>query len=344
MYDPGGLEAVARGELERRRARDLLEERRFLAPALIAPAVIFIALLVGVPLGLAVYLSLTDATAGSLTGRWVGLHNFVDAWHNPNFRTALENTIVFTLVTQALIVVGAAVLAHALIRPFRGRWLVRFLILLPWAAPVALSTIGFLWILDSQFSVLNWTLVHDVLPGGGHLYLYKPVNSVLGVIDHLPWVHTGKINPFNPPQWLGQATLAKISIIVIQAWRILPFATVIFLAGLSSLPAEIEDAARIDGATAFRKFWYVTLPLQLPIAVVTLLFGIVFTATDMTVVYVLTNGGPFNSTQVLTTWAYQTGIVSSSLGQGAAVSLYLLPVLVVIAVLMLRFARRVEVT
>jgi len=157
-------------------------------------------------------------------------------------------------------------------------------------------------------------------------------------------VHTGKINPFNPPQWLGQATLAKISIIVIQAWRILPFATVIFLAGLSSIPAEIEDAARIDGATAFRKFWYVTLPLQLPIAVVTLLFGIVFTATDMTVVYVLTNGGPFNSTQVLTTWAYQTGIVSSSLGQGAAVSLYLLPVLVVIAVLMLRFARRVEVT
>jgi multiple sugar transport system permease protein len=344
LYDPGGLEAVARGELEQRRWRDLLEERRFLAPALIGPAVIFIVLLVGVPLGLAVYLSLTDATAGSLTGHWVGLHNFVDAWHNPNFRTALKNTIVFTLATQALIVVGAAVLAHALLRPFRGRWLVRFLILLPWAAPVALSTIGFLWILDSQFSVVNWTLVHDVLPGGGHLYLYKPVNWLLGVIDDLPWVHTGRINPFNPPQWLGQATLAKISIIVIQAWRILPFATVIFLAGLSSIPAEIDDAARIDGATAFRKFWHVTLPLQLPIAMVTLLFGIVFTATDMTVVYVLTNGGPFNSTQVLTTWAYQTGIVSSSLGQGAAVSLYLLPVLVVIAVLMLRFARKVEVT
>ena len=344
MYDPGGLEAVARGELERRRARDLLEERRFLAPALIAPAVIFIALLVGVPLGLAVYLSLTDATAGSLTGDWVGLHNFVDAWHNPNFRTALENTIVFTLVTQALIVVGAAVLAHALLRPFRGRWLVRFLILLPWAAPVALSTIGFLWILDSQFSVLNWTLVHDVLPGGGHFYLYKPVNWVLGVINDLPWVHVGKIDPFNPPQWLGQATLAKLSIIVVQAWRILPFATVIFIAGLASIPAEVEDAARMDGATGLRKFWFVTLPLQMPIALVTLLFGIVFTATDMTVVYVLTNGGPFNSTQVLTTWAYQTGIVSSSLGQGAAVSLYLLPVLVVIAVLMLRFARRVEVT
>jgi multiple sugar transport system permease protein len=338
------LEAVARGQSRRRRWGDLLEERRFLAPALIGPAVLFIVLLVGIPLGLAVYLSLTNATSGSLSGSWVGLHNFVDAWHNRNFRTALWNTIVFTLASQALVVVGAAILAHALLRPFRGRWLLRFLILLPWAAPVALSTIGFLWIFDSQFSVINWTLVHDILPGSGHFYVYKPVNWVLGVIDHLPWVHTGKIDPFNPPQWLGQATLAKLSIIAVQAWRILPFATVIFLAGLSSIPAEVEDAAQMDGATGLRKFWYVTLPLQLPIAAVALLFGIVFTATDMTVVYVLTNGGPFNSTQVLTTWAYQTGIVSSSLGEGAAVSLYLLPVLLVVAVLMLRFARKVEVS
>ena len=304
----------------------------------------FIVLLVGVPLGLAVYLSLTNATSGSLSGTWVGLQNFVDVWDSSNFRTALQNTIVFTLASQVLVIVGAAILAHALLRPFRGRWLLRFLILLPWAAPVALSTIGFLWIFDSQFSVVNWTLVHDLLPGGGHFYLYKPVNWMLGVVDHLPWVHTGKIDPFNPPQWLGQATLAKLSIIAVQAWRILPFATVIFLAGLSSIPAEVEDAARIDGATGLRKFWYVTLPLQLPIAAVALLFGIVFTATDMTVVYVLTNGGPFNSTQVLTTWAYQTGIVSSSLGQGAAVSLYLLPVLALVAILMLRFARKVEVS
>jgi len=337
-------EAVARGEPQRRRWRDLLEERRFLAPALIAPAVIFIALLVGVPLGLAAYLSLTDAAAGSLTGNWVGFQNFVDAWHNPNFRTALKNTIIFTLGSQALVLLGAGLLAHLLIKPFRGRWLVRFLILLPWAAPVALSTIGFLWILDSQFSVVNWTLVHDIMPGSGHFYLYKPVNWLLGVIDHLPWVQIGKIDPFNPPQWLGEPTLAKLSIVFIQAWRILPFATVIFIAGLASIPAEVEDAATMDGATGLRKFWHVTLPLQLPIALVALLFGIVFTATDMTVVYVLTNGGPFNSTQVLTTWAYQTGIVSSSLGEGAAVSLFLLPVLVIVVVLMLRFARKVEVT
>ena len=220
---------MAQGQSRRRRWGDLLEERRFLAPALIGPAVVFIVLLVGVPLGLAVYLSLTNATSGSLSGTWVGVQNFVDAWDSSNFRTALQNTIVFTLASQVLL---------------------RFLILLPWAAPVALSTIGFLWIFDSQFSVVNWTLVHDLLPGGGHFYLYKPVNWVLGVIDHLPWLHTGKIDPFNPPQWLGQATLAKLSIIAVQAWRILPFATVIFLAGLSSIPPEVEDAARIDGARA----------------------------------------------------------------------------------------------
>jgi multiple sugar transport system permease protein len=87
----------------------------------------------------------------------------------------------------------------------------------------------------------------------------------------------------------------------------------------------------------------VTLPLQLPIALVALLFGIVFTATDMAVVYILTNGGPFNSTQIITTWAFQTGIEGGSLGEGAAVSLFLLPVLAVVAVSMLIFARRAEV-
>jgi multiple sugar transport system permease protein len=116
------------------------------------------------------------------------------------------------------------------------------------------------------------------------------------------------------------------------------------LAGLASIPTEVEDAAKVDGATGLKKFWYVSLPLQLPIATVALLFGIIFTATDMTVVYVLTSGGPFNSTHVLTTWAFQTGIVSSSLGPGAAISLYMLPILVVVAVLMLRFARKVEVS
>jgi multiple sugar transport system permease protein len=306
---------VAASGRSRRRRRNLLESRRFLATALIAPAVLFIIVLVGGPLLLAMYLSLTDAVGGTLGGEWVGLGNFRNAWEDPNFRRALRNTLLFTIVSQAIVLVCAGLIAHALTRPIRGKWLLRFLIILPWAAPVPLSTIGWLWIYDSLFSVVNW------------------VAKQLHLVDQ-----------FNPPQWLGDPTLALAAVISVHAWRIIPFAVVIFLAGLASIPSEVEDAAKVDGAVGLKKFWYVTLPLQLPIATVALLFGIVFTATDMTVVYILTQGGPFNSTQMLTSWAFFTGIRGGSLGEGAAVSLYLLPLLVVVAVLMLRFARKVEVT
>ena len=309
----------------RGRWRDVLEERRFLAPVLISPAILYIALLVGAPLGLAIYLSFTDATAGSLTGDWVGLRNYTEEWGSENFRRALRNTILFTLVSQAIVLVGAAILAHFLVRDFRGKWFLRFLILLPWAAPVSLGTIGWLWIFESTLSVVNWTFVR--LQTG-------PLDALgLDIID-----------PLDPPQWLGRPNLAMASIIAVHAWRILPFATVIFIAGLASIPAEVDDAAKIDGATGLKKLFYVTLPLQLPIALVALLFGIVFTATDITVVYILTNGGPFNQTQMLTMWAFQTGIRGSSLGAGAAISLYLLPILVFVSIAMLWFARRTEVT
>lgn len=304
---------AARGKARRRRT--LFEGRRFLATVLIAPAVVFIVVLVGGPLLLAVYLSMTDAVGGTLSGRWVGLDNFRTAWEDPNFRRALRNTFLFTIVSQAIVLLCAGLIAHALTKPIRGRWILRFLIILPWAAPVPLSTIGWLWIYDSLFSVVNW------------------VAKQLHLVDQ-----------FNPPQWLGDPTLALAAVISVHAWRIIPFAVVIFLAGLASIPSEVDDAAKVDGAVGLRKFWYVTLPLQLPIATVALLFGIVFTATDITVVYILTNGGPFNQTQMLPMWAFQTGIRGSSLGEGAAISLYLLPILVVVSITMLWFARRAEVT
>jgi|SRR5579859_4369730 len=306
---------VVVGQPRRRRWANLLEERRFLAPALISPAVIFMVVVVGVPLGWAIYLSFTDAIGGSLSGRWVGIDNFTNVWHDQNFRNALENTLIITGASQVIVVVGAAILSHFLVREFRGKWIFRFLILLPWAAPVSLAVLGWQWILDSLFSVLNWTLAQ--------LHL---------------------VSSLNPPQWLGETNLALLAIIFVHAWRILPFAVVIFIAGRASIPTEVEDAAKIDGASALKKLWYIDLPLQLPIALVAVLFGIVFTAADLTVVFVLTHGGPFNSTQVLTTWAFQVGIESGSLGQGAAISLYLFPLLALVSVLMLFFARRAQVS
>jgi multiple sugar transport system permease protein len=297
------------------RRRYLAERRGVLATLLISPAVLFIGLLVGGPLGLAIYLSFTDATAGSLSGKWVGLGNYRSALHDQVFREAIWHTVIFTVISQAVVIVCAGLLAHALVRKFRGRWLLRFFVLLPWAAPIALTAIGFLWFYDPQASIFTWFLVH--------LHL---------------------VDKNNLPNWLGTPRAAMSSIITVQAWRILPFATVIFLAGISSIPQEVDDAAAMDGATGLRKFWYVSLPLQLPIAIVAVLFGIVFTATDMVVPYILTNGGPFNSTQVLTTWAFQTGINAGNIGEGAAIALFMLPLLAFVTIAMLFFARRAEVT
>ena len=309
-------QAAPRWKSGTRRWRRALEDRRVLAPLLIAPAVIFIVLVVGVPFGWAIYLSMTDAIGGSLTGNWVGFDNFTNVWSDDHFQKALRNTLMFTFASQAIVLVGAAVISHYLIRDFRGKWIIRFLIILPWAAPVALGTIGWLWMFDSLFSVINWTLGHG-----------------LGVVDTA-----------DPPQWLGRPNLALLAVIMVHAWRTLPFAIIIFLAGLASIPSEVDDAAKIDGATGIKKLFYVTLPLQLPIALVALLFGIVFTASDFAVVYVLTQGGPFNSTQMLTTWSFQIGINSGSLGEGAAISLYLFPLLAVVSIAMLFFAKRAQVS
>jgi len=309
----GVIEAV--GERRVRNLRYVAERRGFLAALLISPAVLFIGLLVGVPFALAVYLSFTDATAGSLTGKWVGVQNFTSELHDPIFRGALWHTFLFTVISQAVVIVLAGLLAHALVRSFRGRWLLRFVILLPWAAPIALTAIGFLWFYDPQASIFTWILERVHLASAA-----------------------------NPPNWLGTPRAAMSSIITVQAWRTIPFATVIFIAGISSIPQEVDDAAAMDGATGLRKLWYVSLPLQLPIALVAVLFGIVFTATDMVVPYILTNGGPFNSTQVLTTWAFQTGINAGNVGQGAAIALFMLPFLAAVVVGMLFFARRAEVT
>jgi multiple sugar transport system permease protein len=284
---------------------------------LISPAVIFIAALVAGPLALSVYLSFTNATAGSLTGKYVGLENFRNEWGNQSFQDAAWHTFLFTVISQIVVLLIAGLLAHALLRNFPGKWFLRFLIILPWAAPLPLSLMGWKWIFDTSYSIINWTLEKF-----------------------------GLVSKIDPPQWLAEPKLAMGSVIAVHAWRIIPFAVVIFLAGLASIPKEVDDAAAIDGATGLRKFAFVTLPLQLPIATVALLFGIVFTATDMAVVYILTQGGPppSFSTEMITTWSYKTGIESGSLGPGAAISLALLPVLAVVAIGMLLFARKREVS
>ena len=144
--------------------------------------------------------------------------------------------------------------------------------------------------------------------------------------------------------WLSDDFLARSAVVTVHVWRTLPFAAVILLAGLTAIPQDVSEAAEVDGAGYWRQLFYIRLPLLLPIMAVAVLYGITFTFTDIIVVYVMTGGGPVDGTQVLPSWAYYKGIGGSDLAQGAAIALFLFPVLVAVAILMLRLARRTETT
>jgi multiple sugar transport system permease protein len=277
------------------------------------PAAVYIGVVVGAALLLALYLSTTDALAGSLTGRSVGLGNFSRALGDATTIRSLRNTVLVAVTSQILATGFGLVLATFLARPFRGRVFLLFLILLPWAAPVALGALGWKWMFDSLFSVLNWLL---------------QTARVLGVDDK--------------PQWLADPVLALVSIIAVETWRSLPFATIVLLAGITGLPPELDDAARIDGAEGWRKWRYVTLPLLAPTIAVATLIGMIFAASGMAIVQLLTGGGPVNSTHVLSSWAFQVGIGSGQLGAGAAVALLSLPLLAVATIVVLHVVRRAE--
>ena len=299
---------------EQKRGVAILDSERWLGPLLIGAAVLYIFLLVGVPFFMALYYSVSNTTTGGGTMGFVGLRNFTAVIGTPKFQTALKNTIVFGLISQAVILVLSNALALALQHEFPGRRLIRFLILLPWVAPISIGTIAWLWIFDSTYSVLNWMLrLTGLIHGQGFM-------------------------------WLGLPHLAMGSVIAVHVWRQLPLATVILLAGYGSIPQDIHDAAAVDGAGFLRHFFQITLPLVLPISLVALLFGLIFTFTDMVIIYNLTRGGPFDTTQVLASLAFYTGIAGGDLAEGAAIALFLFPLLLAVALGFLIIAHRAEVT
>lgn len=293
----------------------MIRRQRWLGPVMFMPAVIYILALVGVPFIMAFLYSVSDAKVGSVSYHFVGLQNFISILHNPTFLRALRNSFVFTITSQVLVLIGANALALSLKEAFPGRRFFRFLILLPWVAPVSIGSLGWKWILDSLYSVISWVLVR---------------------------LHM--VNQYDTPMWLGEPKLAMMSVILVHTWHMLPFATVIILAGLTAIPKDIPEAAAVDGAGFFRTLFQITIPMMLPIINVAVLFGAIFTFTDMTVIYILTRGGPYDTTQVIPSLAFFTGILGSDLAEGAAISIFLVPLLVVAAWLVLRTAHRAEVT
>jgi multiple sugar transport system permease protein len=202
-------------------------------------------------------------------------------------------------------------LALLLNRAFRGKRIVRAAMLLPFIIPTVLSTFAWRWMFDPTFSVLNWGLYH------------------MGVIvTKLPFLSDGA--------W------AMWCAIVVNTWRGMPFFAITLLAGLQTISPDLHEAASLDGANGWHRFWHVTWPLLKPVTLVVVVFSIIQTFSDFQLVYVLTGGGPANSTHILATYAYQIGVAAGLLGEGAAISLFMLPVLFIVVWAQLRYLRRLD--
>ncbi|WP_407174821.1 carbohydrate ABC transporter permease [Bradyrhizobium sp. STM 3562] len=288
----------------------LLEDERWLAFVLLLPTMVLLALFIAYPFVKGVELAVTDAKVG-VPGRFVGMQNFLMLLNDSIFRIAVWNTVVYTAVTTVFKLALGLWLALLLNRNFKGKALTRAFILLPFIIPTVLSTFAWKWMFDPTFSVINWTLFR------------------LGLIH-------SRIN------WLGDPSLALISVIIVNIWRGVPFYAISLLAGLQTINPELQDAAAIDGARPWQRFWYVTWPLLLPVTMVVVLFSVIQTFADFQLVYVLTGGGPANATQLFATYAYQVGVGTGLLSEGAAISLAMFPVLLVVVIVQLLYIRRVE--
>jgi multiple sugar transport system permease protein len=308
------IEAVAPPQYVRSPKRGpitrLLEDERRLALFLMLPTVVLLGLFIAYPFVKGIELSVTDTTVG-VPGKFVGFANFTKIWQDDIFRTAVWNTCLYTFVTTVFKLALGLWLALLLNRHFKGKAFMRAFILLPFIIPTVLSTFAWKWMFDPTFSVINFVLFH------------------LGLIH-------GRIN------WLGDPGLAMISVIIVNVWRGVPFYAISLLAGLQTISPELHEAAAIDGARAWARFRHVTWPLLLPVTLVIVLFSVIQTFADFQLVYVLTGGGPANATQLFATYAYQLGIGTGLLSQGAAISLAIFPILLLVVIVQLVYIRRAE--
>lgn len=291
------------------RLGEWLNREGILGPLFVAPAMLLLLVLVAYPFCMALYFSLSDSFIGR-PSEFIGIRNFVNLWDSDAFRQTFQNAFVFTSIAIAVKLVLGITLALLLNQQLWFKRMIRGAVLLPWVIPTALSTLGWWWMFNSLYSVVNWT--------GIALDLMDPPG----------------------PNWLGQKYYAMAAVIAVNIWRGLPFFAITILAGLIAIPKELYEAAEADGAGPWRQFWFITLPLLKPVLGIVILFSTIFTFSEFNIVYVLTHGGPINSTHLFATLARQVGLESGQIGEGAAISLYLFPVLVFVVWAQLKSVRK----
>jgi multiple sugar transport system permease protein len=239
--------------------------------------------------------------------------NGTGVMQDPNFLLAVKNTFKYTFGTEIIKLFIGVPCALLLNRAFRGRKILRGLVVIPWVIPIAISAQAWLWIFDSTYSVINWLLVH------WHILTPQTIINFRGDKD-----------------W------AMFSVVLVNVWRGFPFTAIVILAGLTAIPDEILERARLEGANSFQRFRYIIAPMVRPILMVSLLFSVIFSFTDFNTIWIITKGGPYDQTQVLSTYAYQLGVNAGYLGKGAAISLFMFPMMALMVFFMLQFLRREE--
>ena len=284
--------------------RKLLGRKSTIAFAMALPLILIIVLLVLYP---ALY-SIHMAMLNKGMERFVGLENFTFLFTRETFWMVVRQSVVFAVsavVFKALIGFVVAHLVHNV--PVKGQRKWRGMLLVPWVIPPAMSTLAWLWLFDPSYSAFNWSLERIGIP---------PVN------------------------WLGDPNWARFSVILVNVWFGAPFFMIMYLAALKSVPEQLYEAAAIDGANWWQKMWYITLPMMRNIIAITVLFSLIVTFANFDIVRVLTAGGPVDQTHVFATWAFQIGIAASDLPLGAAVSLFMFPILAIAAIFILRDVTR----
>jgi len=275
----------------------LRTNRNWLGIWFMMPAAAFLILFLAYPLGLGVWLSFTDSRIGR-GGDWIGLENYLWLWDDDVFWLSVFNTMLYTVVASAIKFAVGLYLALLLNKHMPFKAIIRAVVLIPFIVPTVLSAIAFWWIFDTQFSILTWMLQRMGAIAEGY-----------------------QIN------WLGEAGMARASVIFANIWRGVPFIAITLLAGLQTVSASLYEAAVIDGATRWQMFRYITYPLLTPIIAVVMTFSVLFTFTDFQLIWVLTRGGPFNTTHLMATLSYQRAILGGYLGEGAAIATAMIPFL-----------------
>ncbi len=273
----------------------LRSNRNWLGFWFMLPAMLFLLLFLAYPLVLGIYMSFTDIRLGR-PGEFIGFENYIWLWDDPVFWLSVFNTVLYTVVASIFKFAIGLYLALLLNKHLPFKAFFRAVILIPFIVPTVLSAIAFWWIYDPQFSIISWTFIK------------------LGLI-------TENIN------FLGDVLNARISVIFANVWRGVPFVAITLLAGLQTVSPSLYEAATLDGASPWQMFRYITYPLLTPIIAVVMTFSVLFTFTDFQLIWVLTRGGPVNSTHLMATLSYQWGILGGKLGEGAAVATAMVPFL-----------------